>query len=117
MPHKGYKKISDQLSKDYYKWYNSNDFSHIVPEQPGCYAIYTFDYYLTKTMKLIYIGTAVNLRARLQKHEVTKVLRALTDDFVVVKCKVIMDKETRLSTEKKLIKKLKPKANTEKLCR
>lgn len=99
------------LTKDYYKWYNSTDYSHIQPEAPGCYAIYLFDYYGDKSKQLIYIGTAVNLSRRLKRHEVIRVLRCLTDKIILVKCKVIINDWERLYTEAMLINRLKPKAN------
>jgi len=93
------------------KWFVSNDYTWITPSKPGCYAIYVFDYYGDKSAELIYIGTAQNLEKRLRKHEVIRVLRALTDKMILVKCKVIHDKSKRLKTEKTLINRLNPPAN------
>ena len=93
------------------KWFIGNDYTHIIPDNAGCYAIYTLNY-TTKTQTLIYIGTAKSLSKRLNKHEIIKVLRAISDDLIVIKCKIIEDMQKRLSTEKYLIKRLQPKANT-----
>jgi predicted GIY-YIG superfamily endonuclease len=93
-------------------WYCVSDFTFSAPPKPGCYAIYWFDL-ITGEKKLIYIGTAQNLSQRLAKHEVKRVLFALLDlpKAVYIKCREVEDERERLKLEKKLIKKLQPKAN------
>ena len=101
-----------ELTKDYFKWYCANDYCHIIPKEPGCYAIYLYDLYESE-YKLYYIGTARNLYTRLKKHAVIMVLKALFDYpiAVVVKCKIIKNNKKRLNVEKKLIQRLKPRIN------
>jgi excinuclease UvrABC nuclease subunit len=103
--------ITEKFDKSYYKWFIGNDYSKIIPKQPGCYAIYTYDYFNTKEKNLVYVGTASNLKARLIKHEIIRSLRSLSNNFVVIKCKIIRNDGERLETEKKLIGRLQPKAN------
>jgi excinuclease UvrABC nuclease subunit len=100
------------LNKDYYKWYVANDFSHFIPNSPGCYAIYKINIE-TKQEVLMYIGTAQNLYIRLKKHAVLLVLRALLSlpELVKIKCKVIENPTIRFTTEDRLIKRLRPPVN------
>lgn len=79
-----------------HNWHCVTDYCHIIPDDPGCYAIYIFNYE-TKIQELIYIGTARNLKIRLAKHEVRKVLHALIFSSLLpmIKCKII--KEDRKS--------------------
>lgn len=102
--------MHDYLSDDYYKWFNSSDYSHIIPERAGNYAICLWD---TRCInkRVVYVGTASNLRKRLKSHPIISALRSLTEDFIVIKCKVIEHRGKRLNLEKCLIEKLKPKAN------
>jgi len=101
-----------KVSKEYFRWYIATDYSHIIPELPGCYAFYILNYY-TKRKRLIYIGTANNLYKRLKKHEIKKVLNALLEypEIIFIKCKVILNEKIRLRTENWLINRLKPKTN------
>ena len=93
-------------------WFCVTDFAQVVPEEPGCYAIYTLNAE-TEARKLIYVGTASNLAKRLKKHEVKRVLRALIEypELISIKCKIIKDKDKRLKTEAMLINRLDPPAN------
>lgn len=94
------------------KWHCVTSYDHIVPNLPGCYAIYKYDL-ISHRSHLIYIGTAQNLEIRLKKHEVVRTLRALLNYPMVpmIKCKIFLTKEVRLKTEKWMIKRLKPIAN------
>lgn len=87
-------------------YFGSKEGLSSFPNSPGNYAIYAGG-------RLIYIGTAENLYKRLEKHEVVRVARSLSDEYIFIKCKVVLDKYIRLNEEYKLIKKLKPKANNE----
>jgi hypothetical protein len=80
-----------------------------IPKEAGCYAIYAFDGF--KQIKLIYIGSTGNLRRRIHGHEIVRCLKALTEDYIHVKYKIIKDRDEMLTIEKKLIKRIKPKAN------
>jgi len=94
------------------KWFCVSDYCHVVPNSPGCYAIFIFNIETLKK-KLIYVGTAKNLKIRLAKHEIVKVLNALIEmpEIPYIMCKVIIDDSERKSTESRLIARLNPKAN------
>ena len=100
------------FDKEYYKWFVATDFCNIIPDAPGCYAIYLANI-KTHKWELFYIGTAKNLERRLKKHAVVRVLRCLSDlpNLVAIKCKIIEDSSVRLETERKLIKRLRPQVN------
>jgi excinuclease UvrABC nuclease subunit len=93
-------------------WHCVTDYTHIISQEPGCYAIYRFNLD-TQKKQIIYIGTAKNLDKRLSKHPVVRVLRALIDfpDVVMIKCKTYLNKTQRILMEDKLINRIKPKAN------
>ena len=93
-------------------WHCVTDYAHIIPEDPGVYAIYILNY-VKKESRLIYIGMAVNLEKRLKKHEIRKVLNALLEypEIPYIKVKVIQDYRKRFETERWLIDRLQPKAN------
>jgi len=93
-------------------WFCVSDFNLVEPDEPGCYAIYILNI-KTYKKRLIYIGMAQNLRTRLARHEVKKVLRALIElpELTYVKCKIIRDNNKRKYTEKWLINRLNPPAN------
>jgi excinuclease UvrABC nuclease subunit len=82
-----------------------------VPEGCGCYVIFTCDHNY-QNQKLIYIGSSMNIRRRLPGHEILKAARALTDDIICFKYRVVSDFYEMLDLEYALIKKLQPKANT-----
>ena len=86
------------------------------PEGPGNYAIYTSLSFVNvdeHDIRLHYIGTSQNLKARLESHEVIRIIRAFTGRYVWVKCKIIEDRKRRLDQEYKLIKKIQPEINYE----
>ena len=80
------------------------------PEEPGNYAIYIVRNYLPLKTELVYIGTASNLKNRLYRHEIKRVLLSL-DYPLLSKCKIIRDKEKRMKNESDLIKRLSPRIN------
>ena len=88
-----------------------------IPSSPGNYAIYTcpktIDGMDMSNKVLRYIGTAVNLSKRHKRHEVVRILRALTDDSIFIKCRVVLDKTLRLTSEYRFINRLKPGCNNE----
>lgn len=94
------------------KWFCVTDYTNIIPEKPGVYAIYILNLN-TKYKKLVYIGMAQNLYKRLQKHEVKKLLYNLIDypNCIWIKCKIELNTNKRILLEKELIKKLKPQYN------
>ena len=93
-------------------WFCVSDYTHVEPDEPGCYAIYIANIE-THKKRLIYIGTAQNLRIRLKKHEIKKVLNALIEipEVPYLKCKIIKDEFERKTLERKLINRLYPLAN------
>jgi excinuclease UvrABC nuclease subunit len=62
-------------------------------------------------MKLIYIGTTSNLKTRLLGHIIMRIIRAVVDDDIIIKYKIIQDMHDRLDLEKRLIKRLQPRGN------
>ena len=81
----------------------------LIPETSGVYLFYSIT--LTEyNFKILYIGSATNLRKRVQRHEIIKVLRNL--DYGLVFTRVhFCPKDEMLKLEKKLIQELKPTIN------
>ena len=100
------------LSGLHHKWYCVSDYTKIEPKAPGCYAIYIFDVEQI-SQELVYIGTANNLRSRLEHHPIKQLLYDLLEypNVVYVKCKVMPDEDKRKNIESYLIKRLRPKYN------
>jgi len=96
-------------------YYGKDEGYSIIPSLPGNYAIYSCSQNINKfgSPKLHYIGTARNLARRLSKHEVIRVLRSVTEDYIFIKCCVITNTDKRLDREYNLIKRLRPGANSE----
>jgi len=111
-------------------WNTVSIFTYSIPSEPGFYAFYKLNV-KTEQRKLLYIGTATNLKRRLGCHEIKRVLQSVLEypEILSVKCKVFipnkkyvrkgngyysieqMYKNERLNHERLLIKKLKPLIN------
>ena len=85
------------------------------PLEPGNYAIYVCNVWEKEKPILMYIGTAQNLRRRLERHEIRKTLWALVGlswyNHVIVKCCVVDEITERKARERKLIRRLSPPVN------
>lgn len=92
-------------------WLCVTTYDRATPSEPGCYAIYKF-HYLTNEKHLLYIGTAQNIKKRLERHELKRLLYALLEPewLVYIKCKVMLDRQYRIKTEKKFNKKIATKS-------
>lgn len=95
------------------KWFCVTDYIETVPNCGGLYAIYVLNIETYKK-KLIYIGIAKNLKIRLRKHEVKKVLNAIIEypEIIYIKCRIEQNDVKRKKIERYLIDRLQPKANT-----
>jgi len=86
------------------KWKIADRWLQNYPTQPGCYAIYLLSPFRFRS-RLIYIGTASNLKKRILTHSITARV-----DFWYAKCKPIKG-EKRFKLEKNMIRKLSPILN------
>ena len=110
-------------------WFCITDYCHVPPDKPGFYAIYLQNLQ-TNNSELVYIGTAKNLKRRLNNHEVVRLLNRMYEYpiHVNIKCRVfepnISSRRTlgwynkqdqadneRLLIEARLIKRLQPRLN------
>ncbi len=97
-------------------WFVTNTYDVVLyctpPIYSGCYAIYLLDH-IEHSKKLLYIGTAQNLKQRLSSHEILRTLDYFRspNEIPYIKIKLISNKETRMLTEKKLINRLLPPLN------
>jgi len=93
-------------------WHCVSSYDHVIPSLPGCYAIYKYNLE-TSEKELVYIGTAINLKNRLNKHEIKKCLNALLSYpwCTYIKCRVMFNNDYRRRIEIKFIKRLNPKGN------
>ena len=74
-------------------WFCVTDFCHVPPNEPGFYAIYLQNLETFKS-ELVYIGTAKDLKKRIESHEIIRILGLLYEYpiHINVKCKVFKSK-------------------------
>jgi excinuclease UvrABC nuclease subunit len=88
--------------------YDPSPYCSDPPNQPGVYIIYLINYILGRR-RLVYIGSAKNLRKRLNRHTHGILKRNHIHPYLPIV--FAKETDTYLSLEKRLIKKLKPILN------
>lgn len=97
-------------------YFGSDEGFSSIPNAPGNYAIYTakLDILNNKITdkKLIYIGTSSQLSNRLSNnHPILSGIRCLSDYYIFIKVKIVLDSWVRRDMEYRLIQRLKPRGN------